>query len=104
MTKSKMQLEIVRKEWEISSLKKENQKLKELLDAELKAKENGCHRGNYCRGCIHGVVVGNTCYCTFGQCNNFQKTQTTITTNFSCKGDKNPLFFYFYLKAPLPIT
>jgi hypothetical protein len=86
MTKSKMQLEIARKEWEISSLKKENQKLKELLDAELKAKENGCHRGNYCRGCVHGIVVENTCYCTFGQCDNFQKDPNYDNNEFFIQG------------------
>ena len=86
MTKSKMQLEIARKEWEISSLKKENQKLKELLDAELKAKENGCHIGNYCRGCIHGIIVGNTCYCTFGQCDNFKKDQNYDHNEFFIQG------------------
>ena len=73
MTKTKMYLEIADKNLEISLLKEEKQKLKTLLEAELKAKENNCHRGNYCGGCVHSVLIGNTCYCTFGQCDNFEK-------------------------------
>lgn len=48
-------------------------KLQELLDAQLKAKENGCYRGQYCAVCKHGVVIRGTCYCTYGQCAHFEK-------------------------------
>lgn len=59
------------------NLKEEIARLKSLLEAELQAKENGCHRGNYCTNCKHAVLVSVsgkvTCYCTFGQCERFEK-------------------------------
>ena len=59
------------------SLKGEIARLKALLDAELKAKESGCHRGDYCSACKHAVLIQTwdktTCYCTYGQCEHFEK-------------------------------
>ncbi len=60
-------------EHENEKLKSEIKRLGELLEAELKAKENNCHRGDYCRVCKHAVVIWDKCYCTFGQCDNFEK-------------------------------
>ena len=60
--------------------------LKRLLDDELQAKENGCHRGNYCGNCKHAVLVSvcgkTTCYCTFGQCKHFEKEHHIIEVGF----------------------
>ena len=77
MRKSKLYLELERQKWKNQDLEKEIARLKQLLDAELQAKENGCHRGNYCSNCKHAVLVGVggkvTCYCTYGQCQHFEK-------------------------------
>ena len=64
---------IVLLESENKRLKSEVDSLKKLLDAELKAKENGCHRGDYCRCCKHAVVIRDRCYCTYKQCEHFEK-------------------------------
>lgn len=60
------------------NLKEEIARLKELLDAELQAKENGCHRGQYCFSCEHAVLMkshddGIKCYCAYRQCEHFEK-------------------------------
>ena len=73
MTKYQMDTELREQNRKVHLLEEENEKLKSLLDAELQAKENGCHRGNYCRSCIHGIIVDRTCYCTFGQCDHYEK-------------------------------
>ena len=77
MRKSKLFLELERKKRKNQDLEKENAELKQMLDAELQAKENGCHRGNYCSACKHAVLINTlektTCYCTYGQCEHFEK-------------------------------
>ena len=82
MRKSKLFLELEREKRKNQDLEKENAELKRLLDAELQAKENGCHRGNYCGNCKHAVLVSvcgkTTCYCTFGQCKHFEKEHHII--------------------------
>ncbi len=77
MRKSKLFLELEREKKKNQDLEKENAELKQMLDAELQAKENGCHRGNYCSACKHAVLIQTwgktTCYCTYGQCEHFEK-------------------------------
>ena len=77
MRKSKLFLELEREKKKNQDLEKENAELKQMLDAELQAKENGCHRGNYCSACKHAVLIQTwdktTCYCTYGQCKHFEK-------------------------------
>lgn len=77
MRKSKLFLELEREKRKNQDLEKENAELKQMLDAELQAKENGCHRGNYCSACKHAVLIRTwgktTCYCTYGQCEHFEK-------------------------------
>lgn len=77
MRKSKLFLELEREKMKNQDLEKENAELKQMLDAELQAKENGCHRGNYCSACKHAVLIQTwgktTCYCTYGQCEHFEK-------------------------------
>lgn len=70
--------EIIHLEAANKLLKKQNEELKELLEAALKAKENGCHRGQYCLCCKHAVLIYNRCYCTFKQCENFEKERSVI--------------------------
>lgn len=65
-------------EVENDKLKSEIERLHELLDAQLAAKENGCHRGQYCRVCKHAVVIREKCYCTLGQCDNFEKSFVVV--------------------------
>ena len=56
--------------------------LKELLDDYLKAKENGCERGDYCGHCEHSVFVKCSgavkCVCTYGRCKHFKKETEII--------------------------
>ena len=78
MLKSRALKELEREKQNNAKLKNEIEKLKSLLEAELQAKENGCHRGNYCTACEHAVLIksyadGVKCYCAYGQCEHFEK-------------------------------
>lgn len=77
MWKSQTLKELEKEKRNNEILKDEIEKLKSLLEAELQARENGCHRGNYCSACKHAVLIktwrGITCYCTYGQCEHFEK-------------------------------
>ena len=78
MWKSQILKELEQEKQNNEKLKNEIGKLKSLLNAELQAKENGCHRGNYCMACEHAVLIksydyGIKCYCTYGQCEHFEK-------------------------------
>ena len=77
MWKSQILKELEKEKRNNESLKDEIERLKALLEAELQAKENGCHRGNYCSACKHAVLIKTcgktTCYCTYGQCDHFEK-------------------------------
>ena len=78
MWKSQASKELEEEKLSNKKLKIEIEKLKSLLESELQAKENGCHRGQYCCACEHAVLVksheyGIKCYCTYGQCEHFEK-------------------------------
>lgn len=77
MWKSQTLKELEKEKRNNEILKDEIEKLKSLLEAELQAKENGCHRGNYCSACKYAVLIQTfgktTCYCTYGQCEHFEK-------------------------------
>ena len=77
MRKQQILKELEKEKRNNESLKEEISRLNALLEAELKAKENGCHRGNYCSACKHAVLIQicnkTTCYCTYGQCEHFEK-------------------------------
>ena len=77
MWKSQILKELEKEKRNNESLKDEIERLKALFEAELQAKENGCHRGNYCSACKHAVLIQTcgktTCYCTYGQCEHFEK-------------------------------
>ena len=77
MKKSEFFLELQRQKMRNQELEREIAKLKQLLEAELQARKNDCHRGNYCSNCKHAVLIGSrgnvTCYCTYGQCKHFEK-------------------------------
>ena len=77
MWKSQILKELEKEKRNNESLKDEIARLKALLEAELRAKENGCHRGEYCSACKHAVLIKTwdktTCYCTYGQCEHFGK-------------------------------
>ena len=72
--------------------RQEKRELKRLLEAELKAKENNCHRGNYCGNCSHSVFVRYNgyieCICTYGQCEHFEKELEVVLkeTCNTCNG------------------
>lgn len=72
-----LELELEKQKRKNQNLEKEIETLKQLLEAELQAKENGCHRGDYCSNCKHAVLVKcgvkTACYCTYGQCEHFEK-------------------------------
>ena len=78
MWKSQVLKELEEERLSNKKLKIEIEKLKSLLESELQAKENGCHRGQYCCACEHAVLVksheyGIKCYCTYGQGEHFEK-------------------------------
>ena len=78
MLKSRALKELEREKQNNAKLKNEIEKLKSLLEAELQEKENDCHRGQYCCACEHAVLIksyadGVKCYCTYGQCEHFEK-------------------------------
>ena len=77
MRKQQILKELEKEKRNNENLKEEITMMKALLEAELKAKENGCHRGNYCSACKHAVLIKTfdktTCYCTYGQCEHFEK-------------------------------
>ena len=77
MRKQQILKELEKEKRNNENLKEEIARLKALLEAELQAKENGCHRGNYCSACKHAVLIQTwgktTCYCTYGQCEHFDK-------------------------------
>ena len=77
MWKSQTLKELEKEKRNNEILKDEIEKLKSLLEAELQARENGCHRWNYCSACKHAVLIKTwretTCYCTYGQCEHFKK-------------------------------
>lgn len=77
MRKSQALKELEKEKRSNENLKEEIARLKTLLEAELQAKENGCHRGDYCSACKHAVLIKTwdktTCYCTYGQCEHFEK-------------------------------
>lgn len=82
MKKAKLISEIETEKFKNRLLEKEILHLKKMLDAEIKAKENGCHRGQYCANCKHAVLVKigteATCYCTYGQCEHFEKEHHVV--------------------------
>lgn len=84
MRKSKLILELEKEKRKNKGLEKEVFELKRLLESELKAKENGCHRGNYCSVCENAVLIDCggkvTCYCTYGQCEHFKKETHFLST------------------------
>ena len=77
MRKQQILKELEKEKRNNENLKEEISRLKALLEAELQAKENGCHRGDYCSACKHAVLIKywgkTTCYCTYGQCEHFEK-------------------------------
>ena len=77
MRKQQILKELEKEKRNNENLKEEITMMKALLEAELKAKEKGCHRGNYCSACKHAVLIKTfdktTCYCTYGQCEHFEK-------------------------------
>lgn len=77
MRKSQALKELEKEKRNNENFKKEIARLNALLKAELQAKENGCHRGEYCSACKHAVLIKTwdktTCYCTYGQCKHFDK-------------------------------
>lgn len=66
----------------IIELEREKKIADELLADALKANESGCKRGQYCCACVHAVLVREPgrikCYCTYGQCDHFEKSQEGI--------------------------
>ena len=87
MLKSRALKELEREKQNNAKLKNEIEKLKSLLEAELQAKENGCHRGNYCMACEHAVLIksyadGVKCYCAYGQCEHFEKKCHSYDSTF----------------------
>lgn len=81
-SRKKTDNEICELKAKISNLERKNNMLKDLLSAALQAKENGCQRGQYCCGCAHAVLVDEhdkiACYCTYGQCDHFEKSKENI--------------------------
>lgn len=60
-------------ESECLNLKNKVIELQQLLDSEMQAKSNGCKLGKYCRGCVHAVCVCQSVYCSYNQCEHFEK-------------------------------
>lgn len=87
MWKSQALKELEEEKLRNKKLKMEIEELKSLLESELQAKENGCHRGLYCCECAHAVFVkshedGIKCCCTYGQCEHFEKKCHSYDSTF----------------------
>lgn len=87
MWKSQIKKELEQEKQNNEKLKNEIVRLEALLEAEFLAKENGCYRGIYCSECAHAVFVkthedGIKCYCTYGQCEHFEKKYNLYDATF----------------------
>ena len=70
-------------QFEYNVMESENAELRRLLQSARAVEEKGCKRGNYCRACVHSVLVGQHCYCTFGECENYKKDPEYVNDIFN---------------------
>lgn len=80
--KKELIAELCKLKLKIAELERDKKIAEELLADALKANELGCKRGQYCSACVRAVLVREPgrikCYCTYGQCDHFEKVQDGI--------------------------